>query len=482
MCLLSPAEIGYRMGLRYAAQARWAEASAAFARGESIAPGDKRFPLELAGVAFKQKKYALAAARLRRALRLDPADPYANEFAATVYFLEGNTEAAIERWNRIGKPRVARLRTPEHCMDPVLLDRAFVFAPSGMITASSYRATLARLRLLNAFSAWALRLEPAEDGSGFDAVLQASNGASWFGALRGLPFQTVTPSVRNLLGRGLNVESLVRWDTQKRRAALAISGPLARDPAWRWRAYADGRNENWEVPRVAGFNLKRIEAGAEVSSVVTGWRWTAGAAFSHRRFWNAPFDGGSTLEARAALDRDLVRLPERRFTAALHTEAALGRFFRNGAYGRTLAGLEARWFPEPRGDDYETKLAVRSGTAQGSIPFDGLYMLGLERDNGLWLRGHIGTSGGRKGSAPIGTSFALLNWELNKIVYTGSFWTLKAAPFFDTGRAFGPRAYGETGWLCDAGLQIKVLLPGGVGFTFVWGRQLRTGRNAFYAF
>ncbi len=37
-----------------------------------LAPNDKRFPIELAGVAFKQKKYGEAKRDLHRALRLDP--------------------------------------------------------------------------------------------------------------------------------------------------------------------------------------------------------------------------------------------------------------------------------------------------------------------------------------------------------------------------------------------------------------------------
>ena len=61
-----------------------------------------------------------------------------------------------------------------------------------------------------------------------------------------------------------------------------------------------------------------------------------------------------------------------------------------------------RWLPTARGDDYETLARVRAGKTFGDLPFDELFMLGLERDNDLWLRGHIGTRDGRKGSAPLG--------------------------------------------------------------------------------
>ncbi len=66
------------------------------------------------------------------------------------------------------------------------------------------------------------------------------------------------------------------------------------------------------------------------------------------------------------------------------------------------------WLPTARGDDYETLVRVRAGKTFGDLPFDELFMLGLERDNDLWLRGHIGTRDGRKGSAPLGKDYFLL--------------------------------------------------------------------------
>ena len=68
---------------------------------------------------------------LRRALRLDPKDAYANEFLATTYFLQGNLEAALKYWNRAGKPEIAEARSePVLRVRPALLDHAFAFAPA----------------------------------------------------------------------------------------------------------------------------------------------------------------------------------------------------------------------------------------------------------------------------------------------------------------------------------------------------------------
>ena len=102
-----------------------------------MASQDKRFPVELAGVAFKQKRYPEAAAWLRRGLKIDPTDAYAKDFLGTVYFLQGNLEAALKYWNRIDKPQIESVRTdhsvrirpallapwpsrlPAHCFYPI---------------------------------------------------------------------------------------------------------------------------------------------------------------------------------------------------------------------------------------------------------------------------------------------------------------------------------------------------------------------------
>ncbi|HEY1808585.1 MAG TPA: hypothetical protein VGG42_08485, partial [Acidobacteriaceae bacterium] len=55
---------------------RLAEAERTLRAGARQCPDDKRFPTELAGVAFEQKRHAAAAHWLRRAHHLDPTDSY----------------------------------------------------------------------------------------------------------------------------------------------------------------------------------------------------------------------------------------------------------------------------------------------------------------------------------------------------------------------------------------------------------------------
>src|SRR5262249_33625730 len=101
-----PAELDFIRGLALARLGRWDEARAALESGRRKASHDARFPAELAGVAYKQKNFAVAKRELHAALRLNPSDQYTRDFLGTIYFLEGNLEATLKYWNRIEKPRL----------------------------------------------------------------------------------------------------------------------------------------------------------------------------------------------------------------------------------------------------------------------------------------------------------------------------------------------------------------------------------------
>jgi hypothetical protein len=151
------------------------------------------------------------------------------------------------------------------------------------------------------------------------------------------------------------------------------------------------------------------------------------------------------------------------------------------SFWKPRAELLAHWLPRAVGDDYEMRERLRLGKTLGAVPFDELFMLGLERDNDLWLRAHPGTHDGRKGSAPLGRSFVLSNWELDKNVYKRGIFNLKLGPFLDTGK-IGDTSPGLATykWLWDVGAQAKVQALGH-GLVFVYGKDLRDGHNAFYA-
>ena len=191
------ADADFYYGTALARLGRWQEARRAFQAGHRLRPRDERFLVELAGVAFKQKQYAEAAASLRRARKLAPQDSYANDFLGTIYFLQGNLAAALKYWNRVGKPEIENVRSePVPRLDPVLLDRTFKFSPASTLHLPDLWTTEKRIEGLEIFPTYQLDLQARADGR-FDAVFRNRELDGWgpnkwgavFLLLRGLPAQ-----------------------------------------------------------------------------------------------------------------------------------------------------------------------------------------------------------------------------------------------------------------------------------------------------
>ena len=501
------ADLLYYQGSALAQLGRWDEARGALLAGHELAPRDKRFPLELAGVAFKQKSYSQAAAWLHVAQRIDPEDAYANDFLGTVYFLQGNLEGALKYWNRIGKPQIETVR-PEYDLkiSPVLLDHALSFAPAGPLLLPDLLTSRTRIEGLGVFVTPAVQIDARDDGK-FDAVLNLQERSGWgnnawealFSTFRGVAYQTVYPAYFNVGHGAVNVTSLVRWDDQKRRFTGDVSGPLHQNPKWRYRLGVDLRNENWAIrdsfigvaPVLGALNLRREAVGASITSFHSGrWDWSAGMEFSHRDYRNvvqgsalsSGLLAGAQLKQSAGIRYEVWRDPDHRLVVTSRASSQLARIWSQPSqiFAKAQGSLAAHWFPRSQGDDFETQVQVRGGGTAGTAPFDELYMLGLERDNDLWLRAHIGTRDGVKGSAPLGRRYVLTNAESDKNVYRNGLLTVKVGPFLDSGKITDASgSLGSQKWLCDTGLQTKVRILG-VGLTFTWGKDLRTGNNAFY--
>jgi tetratricopeptide (TPR) repeat protein len=502
-------EVAYYYGSALAHLGRWNDARTALLAGRRLSPGDERFPVELGGVAFKQRRYAEAARWLREAVRLAPQDTYADDFLATVYFLEGNTEAALKYWNRIAKPHVEQVRMePGLRVDPALLDRAFSFAPASTLRLPDFLTTEARVEGLGIFTGPSWHLD-ALAGGDFNVAFHAQERNSWgdgkweglLSTFRGVFYQTAYPEYFNWRGSAVNLTSLVRWDSQKRRLLASLSGPLAQNPQYRYQFGIDLRNENWDLrqsaegpaPVLGALNLRRAAVSGTLTSLTSGrWNWLAGAEISYRDDRNVFLGpslppqvllGGFQLKQMTRLNYVLARVPERRFEITTSGTSDAGTIWSAPAHSfeKVQGSVSAHWYPHSTGDDYAVQGQIRSGKTFGTAPFDELFMLGMERDNDLWMRAHVGTRDGQKGSAPLGRDYFLSNWEIDKRIYDSGLFNVKLSPFLDTGRITDPLpGLGAERWLWDTGVQVKLRVLG-IGVTFVYGKDLRTGHNAFYA-
>lgn len=504
----------YSLGIALAQIRRIDEARTVFEAGWRLAPHDSRFPIELAGIAFKQKDYRLTIRLLHAALRLTPGDNYANDFLGTTYFVVGNLEAALKFWNRVGKPQIGAVTAdPAPRISPALLDHAFAFSPAARMTLPQLLDSESRVRGLGVFPQFHFDLNAKDDGK-FD-VLFRGHELDGFGDnklqamlrfFQGIPFQEVNPSYFNLHGNAINFTSMFRWDAQKRRIAANFSGPFERSTKNRWQIDVDLRNENWAIrsgfagpaPVLAAFNLRDEKAAFTLVSFASDrLGWTVGAEVSHRNFRSvapgtSPAGGayltpqmlatGYQLKQHAEVTSNLWRVPERRFTVFAGATSDAGRLWSQApeSFEKLTASLGWHWFPQIKGDDYETMQQLRAGHTIGQVPLDELFILGLERDNDLPLRAHIGTRDGKKGSAPLGRDYLLENWETNKNIYSNGIVKVQLGPFFDFGKVSDPgTALGLRQWLFDIGAQAKVRVLG-MGLVFSYGKDLRTGNNAFY--
>ncbi len=503
-------DLDFIAGLAFARLERWKDARNALEAGYRKSPGDARFPVELAGVAYKQKDLAAAKRDLHAALHLDRSDAYVCEFLGTLYLLEGNLEAALKYWNTMDEPRLrARAVVPVPKLRQDLLARAITFDAPQVLTNDALANTEARLSNLGVFPHQRIELAASKSGD-YVASLHLDERNGWgdsklegiVSLLSGLPYETVYPQLYSLGHEAVNFTSLARWDSQKRRYSGDLSSPFFHDPAVRVRVYFDARNENWNLSQtffasgtpLTNLNMRRVAGGVQLHKIVSGrWSWSTGLEFAHRSFRNLAghtsaaelpfFTDSSAFGYWLGAERSLLRVPEHRLTLSSSVEARAGRSFNEvlGPFATARGSLRAHWFPRSIGDDYEMQAQVRVGGTAGKVPLDELFQVGLERDNDLWLRGQPGTADGRKGAAPLGRRYFVANWEMDKNIYRGAFLNVKLGPFLDNGAvADASRLFGSKQWLWDAGAQCKVRILGTVTVVLSYGRDLRGGRNVFY--
>lgn len=489
-------------GLALARLGRLDESDSVFRQGRTRYPRDKRFPLELAGIAYRAKRVGKARSFLHKALRLDPADSYANDFLGSLYLLDRNVAAALKYWNRVDKPLIQDvILTPPPELHTVLRERAVAISGGQIFTLKRLRTTEAHLDRLDVFASRRFELAPRQDQR-FDVTLRLTPNKSplkgWVGELlpmtRGLPYQALHFDRRNIANRAVNFQSLWRWDMNKRRIDLDLAGPIGLKPRFRYRVGVDARDENWilangiETDESRDLKLRKVALGADFEIALSEkTTWTTGASVTRRGFRNddgsAIFADGWSFEQRNELARRLLDLPERHIRFDSVARLRTGRVFGAGSsrYSIVEGDISAAWVPPAQSGAWQAHARLRGGKTFGGVPFDEFFQLGMERDNDLWLRGHVGTWAGRKGNAPVGTDYALVQTEFDRVVGKMPFLQVRAGPFFDAGRISGPSSrFGSGGWLLDTGIQAKVDVGGGFSWSVVYGRDLRGGHGVFY--
>jgi predicted double-glycine peptidase len=427
--------------------------------------------LGLASKAFREENLSEARQHLTAALNVNPSDAYANDFLATVYFLQDNTEAALKYWNRAGKPSVENiLIDPPLRTESVLVDRAFAFSRGSVLNLSDFEKTQARLGALGVFSRYRMELSPSSSNERFDVTLRAAEkaGANYWSWARGLPFQSVTPEISNIGGKAINTGSILRWDPNKRRALLFLQTPVQGNPSRGVRISIDGRDEMW-TSESGDFRMKYLRATVEMQGVPSGrWSWTSGATVSNRRFSNE-FAEGVELKYSGSVTRTLIRDPSELLNVDSSLAIEAGRLFAASPmrFAKFANTTSMRW--------KSVTSQVRLGHEIGQVPFDERFIIGLERDSDLWMRAHSATVDGRKNASNTSRAFVLTNSDLQKILFNPGWFRLSAGPFVDTGKSsFSPR------WLVDAGIEMRFNILGAFEMNLSYGKSFTDKHHALF--
>jgi len=200
----------------------------------------------------------------------------------------------------------------------------------------------------------------------------------------------------------------------------------------------------------------------------------------------ALIEPGFILKALCSIQSKIIDVPERRFSVIASGSSELARIWPTDEptaphlFGKLQAGATARWFPQAEGERYEVQQRLRAGHIFRNAPIDELFLLGMERDTDLWLRGHVGTRDGMKGSSPIAGSYFLSNSDLFRRFYSNGFVTIKAGPLLDIAHADSPLISSTARrWYFDAGAQAKLTVLG-TSVVLTWGHDLRSGSDAFF--
>lgn len=495
-------------GIALAKLGKWSQANNVLRDGLRLHSNDQRFLVELAGVAFKQGDYPRAQVWLEQAVRASPHDSYNLDFLATVFYLEGNLEAAVKYWNRIGRPKLASVNSePEPQLRPALLDRALGISPATTLELPDLLKAKEQIRQLDLFSEYRFDLS-AESAGDFNLVFNnwERNGCApvWWECLVLIfgqsPAQTITFNYFNMGKRAINFRSTFRWDAEKRRVTAQIEAPVGNTPKWHWGISTDLRNENWGIiesftgpTRLLGaLNLKREAVTFQFSNVMSGrWQWFATTEISDRRYHSVLpgsvlnrtlLHEGAQLKQSFDIRSRLLSWPERRFVVNSGASFSAARLWASGDFAKLQGSLTLHWLPQHSGKKYELQDTFRAGRTFGSPPFDELLTLGVLGDTDLLMKAHIATRDGKKGSAPLGRNYFLSNFEVTRNFSIVSVTNIKVGPFVDTGKISDPiTTLGSQKWLWDIGLEAKVDIFG-FGVTFSYGRDLRAGHNAFVAF
>lgn len=336
------------------------------------APAPRR---ELAGLRFRQERWAEAARRAREALAAAPADSQAADLLAASLYMQDEEEAALAAWNRVDRPRVASVRAYglervrwEHVAPRLGVSEGDLLTPS--------RLALARRRAASvpAFSRARVRYRPRADGRA-DLQVAAVERPLVFGSplealvtlAPALPRRELRLTAAGLVGAGETWTAAWRWEENRPAVRLeaafprvfGVDGRWAAGGAWDRQSFGRAGSGGGEDGSDAALREDRRGGGLTFSRWATGGlRWSAGLGLDRwddRQTFLRPSVG---LEVRAADDRVAGRAEAAGWAGLGEEEEAFAR-----------GALDAAWRPaEAEGTGWTVDLWAGAEAAAAEAP------------------------------------------------------------------------------------------------------------------
>ncbi len=425
---------------------------------------------ELAGSRFLQSRWAEASLFAERAVGLDSSDAQGWELLATSRFLNDESDAALDAWNRVGRPfvdlvRVEGARRTRYPVVAALVD----LSPRTLLTTETRGRAARRLEELPSAAITRLRYRPMEGGvAEVDAVVVERStlphgvAPALAAAARAWIQREVRLELAAPAGSGELWTVAWRWWEARPRVAFAVAMPVAFglpgittiEGSWERPSYAMAGTE---LPGTAApLRNERRRAAVSLADWATSHvRWQAGAALD-RWAQDSHFSVGAAVDVRLADDHVSLGLD----SAAWVPIGSGGRF--------AATGVSAAWRSARDGNG--AAWLVQAGLAAASVaaPLDLWSGAGTGQARTPLLRAHPLLDDGVVGGPVFGRQLVHGTIEYQHPIRAVPTGAVRLAGFADTARAWS-RIGGDArpSWHTDVGAGVRIVLPGNGGTTRV---------------
>ena len=433
---------------------------------------------ELSGVRFAQRRWNAAVTLAREVLLREPQDAYALDVLGSALFMEGDDIGALRAWNRIGKPRVNRLRIDGlHHTRYQMVAELMGIQPNMLLTAEGYGRARQRLRELPDQATTRLAVRPEADGfATVDVVVVEISPlprgpVEWAGAAAHTAAnRTVDVSVPGTSGQGEVWSASWRWWNHRPGASIALTAPRVRGLPGVWRVEGSWESDTYDAPQRPASVESRTHGGLAISDWLSSRvRYTVTTGLDAWGTNKAASIGGS-LERVAFANRLTLSIGGTQWMPV------------NGgpAFGLTSAHVGARSSTELQGWVGRSELGLeRVGDAAPLTLWrgagEGQVRSPLLRAHPLLTDGVVDLSS----AAVFGRTVAYGTGELQRWLDNPPLVRVGFAAFADVARASRQFSGGDTPVQVDIGGGLRIKVPGTPGVLRAdFAHGVRDGANA----